>query len=327
MPIKIEFLPISGESILITTNQSTVLIDGGRKKDFKILKNKLLDLKKPIDVMVLTHIDDDHIGGFNKIVNNLTEFDIKELWFNCTKEQDFLDNGDSYNINTSYKNGSNLFAKLSKTDVKHINYINTESYKDIFYLTDDVRIKILSPTEQVMNQLFSNWKSNLYKKENINTSSYYDYDKTFTELAATTLGKDESLPNCSSIAFIMFYKKYKFLFLGDAHANVIHQSLKSWASSDIDSCNFDLIKMSHHGSSKNINIELLNLWQSENYIFCCKGWDYMPHKKTLAYLMEVNQSKKINFVFNKKIENSGFNEKTDKASFLYCNERCIFEFE
>ena len=211
MPIKIEFLPISGESILITTNQSTVLIDGGRKKDFKILKNKLLDLKKPIDVMVLTHIDDDHIGGFNKIVNNLTEFDIKELWFNCTEKQDYLDNGNSYNINTSYKSGFSLFDELNKTNIKHVNYINAESYNNIFDLTNDIRIKILSPTKQVMNQLFSNWESSLYKKENINTSAYYDYDKKFVELAATVLRKDESLPNCSSIAFIMFYKHYKFL--------------------------------------------------------------------------------------------------------------------
>ena len=327
MSIKIEFLPISGESILITTDQTTILIDGGRKKDFKVLKNKLLSLNKPIDVMILTHIDDDHIGGFSKIIDNLAEFNIKELWFNCTEKQDFLDEIDNYNINTSYKNGVDLFNKLKESKIKHVNHINTKSYSDIFNLTDDIKIKILSPTATVMHQLFSDWKNNLYKKENINTSSYYDYDKTFAELAATTLGKDESLPNCSSIAFIMFYKKYKFLFLGDAHANVIHQSLRSWASSDIDSCNFDLIKMSHHGSSKNISIELLNLWQSENYIFCCKGWDYMPHKKTLAYLMEVNQNKKINFVFNKKIENRGFNEKTDKASFLYSNERCIFEFE
>ncbi len=57
----------NGDSILISTNRSNILIDGGTKRTFNIYLKKEIDRLREanqiVDLMVLTHIDSDHIDG------------------------------------------------------------------------------------------------------------------------------------------------------------------------------------------------------------------------------------------------------------------------
>lgn len=86
----IQVLPaFNGDCILIKTHTTlnkdfVILIDGGNAATFSYsLKNEIKDLSH-IDLVILTHIDSDHIGGLLKLfksslAKNIT-FD--EIWVN-----------------------------------------------------------------------------------------------------------------------------------------------------------------------------------------------------------------------------------------------------
>lgn len=61
-------LPISGEAFLLRRRGHAVLVDGGWKKDnvTRVLATHLPAIK-PLDIVVCTHGDGDHAGGFRKI--------------------------------------------------------------------------------------------------------------------------------------------------------------------------------------------------------------------------------------------------------------------
>ena len=78
-----------GDAILIDYGSYEVLIDGGRSCSFEDLM--LSEVDGPLDLLVATHPDADHIGGLDEV---LALFDVAEIWTNgATKDtqtyQDF----------------------------------------------------------------------------------------------------------------------------------------------------------------------------------------------------------------------------------------------
>jgi len=71
--LEVDFLDIGqGDSILIKTpNDQNILIDGGPDKTvIKRLSEELPWWDKTIDLMILTHPHDDHVGGLNDVINH-----------------------------------------------------------------------------------------------------------------------------------------------------------------------------------------------------------------------------------------------------------------
>ena len=71
--LEVDFLDIGqGDSILIkTTNDQNILIDGGSDRTvIKRLSEELRWWDKTIDLMILTHPHDDHVGGLNDVISH-----------------------------------------------------------------------------------------------------------------------------------------------------------------------------------------------------------------------------------------------------------------
>lgn len=93
--IQIEMIPAEqGDSFLIHfDNNTNILIDMGYKTTYQsYIRNRLLRLKRHnqcIDLLIITHIDQDHIDGAieffkeNKDANNPNIIEVKEIWYNC----------------------------------------------------------------------------------------------------------------------------------------------------------------------------------------------------------------------------------------------------
>jgi len=77
---------------------------------------------------------------------------------------------------------------------------------------------------------------------------------------------DESVNNGSSIALLIEFDERKLLLLGDAHPDIIHNNLM-----ELGEVNFDLVKVSHHGSFKNTTSELAKFLTSTRYLFSTNG--------------------------------------------------------
>lgn len=125
--IKITMLPAgAGDCILIEFIEEDyrILIDGGYSNTYyNYLKKKLLILReqgKKINLLVITHIDADHIGGIlaflkdNGVANKPSIIEVEEVWYNAFFH---MNKGKNQNINVPYITREILRGKVASNDI------------------------------------------------------------------------------------------------------------------------------------------------------------------------------------------------------------------
>jgi len=346
MGIRFEFFEAGqGDSILVSTDEGTnILIDGGAGG---LYTRKLRNLKKQLsqlDLVVLTHLDDDHILGLRDLlkfdVDNITKNDryiplIKEVWYNAfrnTSNKNDIDFKPPRRSSTiSIKNQLKFREYMSLVQGK----IQYKDYISIDYLTkalevNDIKLILLSPNDDKLKELYLKYKKEFKKTTASTFSKCKDFKSTIEDLSKKSFSDtdDNSESNGSSIAFILIYQNKKFLFLADAHIPLIIESLKKVKEQYFkheDRMEFEFIKLSHHGSRNNINHNFLDLVQSENYVILTNSNGHKhPDKETLSKILvrnkKLNYPYKINFIFNystvAKDSRYGFTQK-DKEKYSF----------
>lgn len=111
-------------------------------------------------------------------------------------------------------------------------------------------------------------------KANKPLSRSNDYGFSLSSLAKKPIvSHDSSQNNKRSIIFTFSYEGRRLLFTGDAWASDVERA----------SGHFDLIKMPHHGSVRNISESFPDHISSNNYLICTDGIGH-PDKQTIAKL-------------------------------------------
>ncbi len=291
----------SGDSILIKyksgNSEKHILIDGGVGKIYEKELKHLIDTLPQLDLVIVTHIDRDHIGGINKLLNSKNSSKIQEVLFNSA---DLIRKNDSNLISIS--DGINLVEFLKKQNIKLIDTVKIIGSK----LTDDVmKIEFLSPSPEALNYLEKNWSEMEKEQKSTLMTSYKKIDnRNLDEIANDKfeeLNYKNDIANWSSLAFEIKYKDICILFLGDAKDSVIVNTLKNNGYSSNKKFKIDYIKLSHHGSKYNTSTEFLELVDCNHFIFSTNGTDQKPHIQTIARILcnkgrDVNQ--KIYLYFN-----------------------------
>lgn len=109
---------------------------------------------------------------------------------------------------------------------------------------------------------------------------------------------DTSPTNGSSIAVIVRSGSKKALFLGDAWAIDIVEQMKG-LQNGTDPVIFDAIKVSHHGSLHNTNVELLSLIDAPIYLISSDGSRHgHPDFEVLAEIVDRPASFERKIYFN-----------------------------
>ena len=309
LSVKIRFLKAHhGDCILVTlTDQQIIqriLIDGGpsytfkprqlgdqRDGDLKKVLEQLRANNQKIDLVILTHIDDDHIGGLIKAFedpNSLSKIALKVIFnsyqlihedFNKTIDinNNILGNF-TLNNKTSVKQGDTLekFLELNNIWDKRI-------YKQLDeYNLKKGKIKFLSPNETELKKLLVKWEKEI---ESPFTSEHKtDWEKTYQELLEIDeFVEDDSITNGSSVSFILEIDDKNYVFLGDAYPSTILEGLKKIGYDESNPLIAEMIKISHHGSKKNTSIELLKSLRSKCFVISTNGSRHgLPNKVTLA---------------------------------------------
>jgi beta-lactamase superfamily II metal-dependent hydrolase len=335
-------------------NYHNILIDGGNRTtlDFRKQKHQLLRIidngnKGRLDLVVVTHSDDDHIKGILKLVadEELEQY-VDQYWFNSEKSIAKLC-GEEFKQTQNYPVIKNVkgAVKSSRQQDNNLYSVLESSLKwNKAVITDQVdvniagiKINVLSPSLEKLKILSSHWPSQPLKANTVKSSSNskFDYDQSISELQQNLshFEQDNSPVNGASIAFLVEFHDFKWLFLSDSHPDIVVDNLRKIITTEANKIKIDVVKLSHHGSKKNTNDALLELIDCQNFVVSANAnkKHYHPNKETLVRVLEHIGIDKANFYFvnkNNDIENifdEAPNVKTDYPSLK--EEGIVFHYE
>ncbi|RZK25725.1 MAG: MBL fold metallo-hydrolase [Flavobacterium sp.] len=329
-----------GDSFIIKTfdndgKEFNILIDGGPPQAFDFELRKQLQNFENLQLLVLTHIDSDHIGGIIKLINNslFDTLDIEKYWINF---QNFIPTP-AKSEKISLGEANTLEKLLIDKQVPLKKFSDLILKNSVIDLADGIKAVILSPTQEAFNRVVDNWitlsKEYLTKLEDLKVSGNSKHSQ-LERGSLELLAKQEFKPikslaedpfNAASMAFILYLPDCKLLLLGDSRCEVIEESLKSIGyNNEENKLKVDYVKVSHHGSRNNTSTSLLSLIDCNNFIFLTNGGGARskhPDRETLArilYHSGRNFQHQINLIFNyplKTIEG--------KAGKLFTSEELI----
>ena len=281
-----------------------------------------------IDLLIITHIDDDHIGGICRWFED-SKFEktiIKKVWFNSKKnivrkfraDSSEVESTVKLNMNTSskksVKQGCYLEDKLEELNI-WIKDIIVEKYEDEI---GECKIKVLSPGLKGLKKLSEKWESEEYK--NTKKAKKNDYKYSIEELYLKPDVEDDSIPNESSIAILIEYRSSKVLLLGDAKSSVIEAALKNMGYDETNRIKLNLLKVSHHGSKKNISKELLKIIDCNNYAISTDSQRYgLPDKECMSKIIMSNTETSLYFNYDYVKKKRIFSEEEYEKYNFRCN--------
>lgn len=334
-------------SFLENETPRNIIIDGGIGDTYKNISNVKGDLHKVIekiredrqfiDLLVLTHFDDDHIGGILRWLNKDKKASdlIKKVWFNSGKEiAKKFESDENKDLNIEIVDGEDDFHTSPKQGIKFEKYLRDNnlwegkiieqgSEQNLFGL----KFKILSPNNQKLDNLLK-----LYEKQKDYFTSGDEYDfqtplKDFIDEENQPdfkFEEDKSIANGSSIAFIMECEDKSYLFLADAHPSVIIEGLAKFGYNKDNLLNVLFMKVSHHGSKYNTSKELLEIVKTDNYLISSNATKHgLPNKRTIARIINNNPDAFI--YFNYDLKDKVFSEQ-DWKDYQYFRSKMQNEF-
>lgn len=303
MGVRLVFFPANcGDSFLVECpvlgGVFRILIDGGTPETAAVISAYL---KKdgacpPIDLVIVTHIDNDHIGG---IINLLKEQEInsaiKEVWFNGVSR---LGAPLPKNIQSlSVAQGIDLEKTLSTDPRWNTSFgmapisLNADNSSRHVPLANGIEIHILSPGTVQLDELKRNWDKvaaelgNAKKKKEKLPAGVGGLGaaKDVGFLSRVKFTQDKAFANGSSIAFLLKTGGKTLLFTGDAFPSVMLEAAEKF---DVHPIKVDVFKVSHHGSAGNTNEDIVKKFPAYRYLISTDGTHEHPDDETIARILK-----------------------------------------
>ncbi|WP_420284673.1 ComEC/Rec2 family competence protein [Serratia liquefaciens] len=304
-----------GDCILLDFTHTLVLIDSG-PKTFLIRRNvieKLKDLlnERTIDIAIVTHNDDDHIGGYEYVLSSGIK--IEKFIFNSLSICGELFNDHEQQISYNQDISLDTFIKDKTVSLEALVFGNEP------VIINDIKLIPLTPTIDALHHMHDDY----IKKNQPQISSDEKVEPTLLKcIEEVANGTDKFLPdrsitNRTSLSLIIEYNGFRGLFLGDAWATDI---IESFRLNKIEP-GFCVTKLSHHGSERNSNSELINIIGKTEYIICAdKSKHNHPNNKTIARILVQYPEAIFHFSSNNEDVKSIFNEN----NVLKCQAECTY---
>lgn len=303
---RIEMLPAArGDCLWIEYGNSSllyrVLIDGGITSTATKLRARIEQLPvsaRRFELLVVTHIDMDHIAGILKLLEDPPEgLAVGDVWFNGWKH---LPNDSEL---LSVEQGERLTELLTKHDLpwnrafagEAVMISGEESGLPEKTLPGGMRLTLLSPTSERLRRLRTVWKKEVEGEKPHDRLGHPDErkgrlpvlggpDPDLDRLAKSPFKADDSQANGSSIAFIATYDGKRCLFTGDAFASDIQSAVERIAREEGERrLSLDALKLAHHGGQKNTSADLVSTLDCARYLFSTNGTVYgHPDQESVA---------------------------------------------
>ncbi|MBL8222664.1 MAG: hypothetical protein JNL62_25725 [Bryobacterales bacterium] len=315
-----------GDSLLLhygdPESPNILVIDGGPEGVYKeslrprlaqIVKkfNKSVDDPLPIEMVMVSHIDDDHINGILDWFGELKKaeddeghaFQIQTLWFNSF--DDVAGNGAKEMESQVASVASSMFRQDTKA-AEHTQAIvasvgqgrklrtlsdnlaigrnaefnggmvmAAEAGKTLVKLDGGLRLTVLAPNKKRLEDLNKEWEKSIKPKKNA---------------ALTAAFVDKSVANLSSIVVLAELgsnaAKKSVLLTGDARGDDMMKAVEEAELLQDGKMKVDIFKLPHHGSNRNSAIELFQSILADHYIISADGEHENPDREVIEWIAE-----------------------------------------
>jgi len=308
---RIQVLPAQrGDALWIeygdSGNPHRILIDGGitrTGRDHLRTRVAALGAAPHLDLLVVTHIDLDHIQGIITLLKELPPgTTIDRIWFNGRNHlpEDPLEPQGPLQ-------GLELMEVLTEKHSQAWNRdaaggaiaINADGSPRVFSMPGDMKITVLSPDNAKLIELRREWDEVVEafgaEEEDIEEEGavalpaglegFGAEDVDIDTLADVKFTEDKKAANGSSIAMLLEFAGQRALMLGDAHPSLVLKSLQKLSPGG--PLDVACVKLSHHGSRNNTHKELIKQLRTTRWIFSSNGAQTKhPNQEAVARVLK-----------------------------------------
>ena len=282
----------TGDSIWVSHNKKNIVIDGGKSTAAIRARYDKMPQDEMIDLLVVTHIDSDHIAGIIALVKHMKEIGethrLKQVWFNFPKKEET----DEYSVSE----GNELTSLLLGIDGLCWNN-NTSELLGSTIKVGDIKLHVLAPDYDVADE----YKPKDPDELGVRLDDWHIDLRTLIDNIDDE-NIDEGGPNSQSIIILAECDGKKFLLPGDSTPKELYDALRSYNEANGAPSELDFMKLPHHGSTRNVTKNILDEVTCSNFIISTKKNKkyYFPNKETIAKLIRYREraDKAINVYFN-----------------------------
>ncbi|TXD84318.1 hypothetical protein FUT87_16195 [Mitsuaria sp. TWR114] len=339
---RIELLPARhGDCLLLSYGDAArphrVLIDGGPIGAYGALSARLAALpedQRELELLVITHVDGDHIEGCLKLLNHPELATFRDIWFNGWPHiaQELKEPPPAPRQAPSDEAGIHQRSAMQGTEIsvridgRQWNaafegapvFVPATGPLPVRELPGGLRLTLLSPTLDKLVKLRTAWSRALERAEvdpaneaalRARLDGRAAYRASGARLrptpdqmmssAALALGPmDDAVANGSSIAVIAEYAGRRLALLGDAHAPTLAATLgRMAAATGAATLRLDAVKLAHHGSAANLSPDLLGRIECGTWLVSTDG-SLFQHPDDEAIHAVVRQVPGARLLFN-----------------------------
>jgi hypothetical protein len=257
-----------------------IVIDGGRKSAAGHLRSYLDEQGiDRLELLVVSHVDADHIEGILEFLEEASDTQIDDIWFNGYRHLSPCLSA------MGPVQGERLTALLAARrwnvalDGASICLPASGVPRSMPPLAGGMQLTLLSPSIGKLVAMQDVWEAECAKagltpgvdavEEPVPPGLQPQGPSDLESLADMVTPLDKAPANGSSIAFLAEFGGKRALFGADAHADVLIAALD--AMTPAGPVDLDLLKVAHHGSHANTSRALLERLNCSNFLVSTSG--------------------------------------------------------
>lgn len=314
--LAIEMLPAGhGDALVVEygtgSQRHRLLVDAGTFHSWSDVRARLLARRDPsYEVFVVTHVDEDHIGGAIALLDDPVLRDrVDQIWFNgfvhIEAGSSVLGPVHGEQLTERIANGpyrwNDPFPKRRTRGVGGPAVVPTADTTNAdgsvglpaFSLPGGARVVLLSPSGPKLKRMRTKWEDTVTEAGLVAGAGTSGHNKAprptpadagqepipitrqrLNELAAER-ERDGSAANGSSIAFVFEFDDKRVLLGADAHADVLAANLARYGTMVGEpQPRIDVFKLPHHGSGANLSSRVVSAINCRRYLISTNGDNY-----------------------------------------------------
>jgi len=304
-----------------------ILTDGGPSQVWKPqLKPRLSRIREaqdvdddqplPVDLMMVSHIDDDHINGILELTGELVDaanageplpLKIRQLWHNSFDDIIGDTPKELLALVTAAYGTAGLSGELDsegfdaataqvlasvgqgihlRDDARRLNLPINKSFDGTLVKADE-KTKAVDMGKGLKMTVVGPMKHELLDLQKEHDAFLKKSQKEKKASASLAAFIDQSVANLSSIVVLVEAKNKRILLTGDARGDKIMEGLELVGllpkNGDM---HLDVLKVPHHGSDRNMETIFFERVKANHYVFSGNGEHGNPERETLEMLLD-----------------------------------------